>query len=412
MTREFPMHESHSYRPLRTMFVTTCMTVGGEEILLLDLIRRLDRSRIAPELCCLKYLGELGEILACEVPTVTGLLRRKLDPGVLVRLTRLLRSRQIDAVVTVGTGGDKMFWGRLAAWLAGVPVVVSAIHSTGWPTHVEWVNRRLEPITDAFIALAQRHARHIIEKDGCPANKVRIIPNGVDTNRFKMRPASHALAQELGLPFGVPVAGSIAVFRPEKNHALWLRMAAEVHRQLPHAHFLIVGDGPDRAKFESLAAELGLTHVVHFCGERRDVPELLALMDVFVLSSDMEASPVSILEAMASGKPVVSTRVGSIAESVDDGVTGYLCQPGDAVGLAQRVATLLADPPLARQFGLRGCQRVQSHFSIERMVEAYQDLLAGIYTAKRCGARKWPVPNASSSFHGQPVLTVPADVLH
>ncbi len=405
------MRDSHSSRPLRTMFVTSCMTVGGEEVLLLELVRRLDRSRIAPELCCLKYLGELGEKLAREIPTFTGLLARKLDVRVLGRLTRLLRTRQIDAVVTVGTGGDKMFWGRAAAWLAGVPVTVSAIHSTGWPTHVEWSNRRLEPITDAFIAVADGHARYIIENEGCPANKVRIIPNGVDTKKFQQRIPVSALQQEVGLPAGVPVAGLVAEIRPEKNHALWLRMAKEVHRHLSNAHFLIVGDGPDRAKFEALSAELGLADVVHFCGRRLDVPELLALMDVFVLSSDMEASPVSILEAMACGKPVISTRVGSIPESVVDGVTGYLCQPGDAEALAQRVTQLLADPLLAQQFGLAGRERVNRHFSIDRMVEGYQDLLAEIYAAKQRGVRRHSVSTLSSLSHQQSLFVGPTEMV-
>ncbi len=107
--------------PLRVMFVITSMPVGGMETLLVELVRRLDRARFSPELCCLKHLGPLGEVLAAEIPAFTGLLRHKYDVRVLGRLRRLLGERRIDAVVTVGTGGDKMFWGRLAAWLAGNP---------------------------------------------------------------------------------------------------------------------------------------------------------------------------------------------------------------------------------------------------------------------------------------------------
>ena len=129
--------------PLRVMFVITSMPVGGAETALVELVRRLDRERFQPELCCLKHFGPLGEILAREIPAVTGLLAHKYDFAVLGRLTRLLKRRRIDAVVTVGTGGDKMFWGRLAGWLAGVPVVCSALHSTGLPDHVELPNRLL-----------------------------------------------------------------------------------------------------------------------------------------------------------------------------------------------------------------------------------------------------------------------------
>src|SRR5207249_2810838 len=157
-------------------------------------------------LCCLKVFGPLGEELAGEVPAFTGLLAHKYDLRVLGRLTRLLRRRRIDAVVTVGTGGDKMFWGRLAAWRAGVKVIVSALHSTGLPDHVEWLNRRLEPLTDAFIAVARPHAKYVTQFEGCPARKVRVVPNGVDIERFRPRAPWPQLRERIGLPAGAPVA--------------------------------------------------------------------------------------------------------------------------------------------------------------------------------------------------------------
>ena len=135
--------------PLRVMFLITSMPVGGAETLLVNLIRRLDRERFAPELACLKQLGPLGEELAGEIPAHHGLLNRKYDLRILPRLTKLLARRKIDAVVTVGAG-DKMFWGRLAAWRAGAPVVLSALHSTGWPDGIGRLNRLLTPITDGF----------------------------------------------------------------------------------------------------------------------------------------------------------------------------------------------------------------------------------------------------------------------
>ncbi len=192
--------------PLRVMFVATSLPVGGAETLLVELVRRMDRARFAPELCCLKQLGPLGEVLEHEVPTFWGLLAHKYDLRVLPRLTHLLVRRRIDAVITVGTGGDRMFWGRLAGLAAGVPVLCSAIHSTGVPSRVEWVNRLLTPWTDAFIAVAEAHARFLVEHEGCPAHKTRVIPNGVDTRRFRLRPPSADLARALDITPGTPVA--------------------------------------------------------------------------------------------------------------------------------------------------------------------------------------------------------------
>ncbi len=364
------------------MFAITSMPVGGAETLLVELVRRLDRERFLPELCCLKYFGPLGEVLAREIPAFTGLLAHKYDVAVLWRLTRLMHRRRIDAVVTVGTGGDKMFWGRLAGWLAGVPVICSALHSTGLPDHVELPNRVLAPLTDAFIAVAESHGRYLAAHEGCPAKKIRVIPNGIDVERFHPRWPNQALRTELGLEAGSPVVGIVAALRPEKNHELFLYAAALVRLKLPNARFLVIGDGPQRAKLEALAKCLGIAEAVRFVGSRSDVPELLSLIDVLVLSSHMEANPICLLEAMASEKPVVATRVGSVAETVLEGRTGYLVAANDSQDMVGRVLELLTDPTLAAAMGRAGREHVIAHWSVDRMVEGYQDLMTEIYAAK------------------------------
>ncbi len=189
LRRRLPLVSLEDRGPLRVMFVLTSMPVGGAETLLAELIRRMNRSRFLPEVCCLKELGPLGEELAKACPAHTGLLRNKYDVAVLFRLARLLRQRRIDAVVTVGPG-DKMFWGRLAAWLAAAPVICSALHSTGLPDRVEWPNRLLAPWTDAFIAVAGRHGRYLAAHEGCPADKV---PR--DSQRRRLGEVSSPLAQ-------------------------------------------------------------------------------------------------------------------------------------------------------------------------------------------------------------------------
>jgi len=367
--------------PLRTLFVITSMPVGGAQTLLVELVRRMDRSRFTAELCCLKELGPLGEVLAREVTTLSHVIRHKYDVRVLRRLTGHLRETEIDAVVTVETG-DAMFWGRLAARLAGVPVICSALHTSGYPKRIERLNRMLAPITDAFIAVAEPHGRYLVDEVGCPAHKVRVIPNGVDVERFHPRWPSKALGRELGLKPGAPVVGVVAALRPEKNHELFLETAARIRRQLPDARFVIVGDGPERANIERRMAELALDGAVHLLGTRNDVPEVLSLLDVFLLTSHMEANPVSLLEAMASEIPVVAPRVGSIPETVIDGKTGLLSEPGDAEGTTQNVLALLADRPRAEAMGRAGREEVISRWSVERMVEGYEELIAGIYASK------------------------------
>ncbi len=379
--------------PLRVMFALTSMPVGGAETLLVNLIRRLDREQFLPELCCLKELGPLGEEMAEEVPTFSQLIGGKTDVRVLGRLAKLLAWRRIDALITVGAG-DKMFWGRLAAWRAGVPVVASALHSTGWPDGVGRLNRLLTPMTDAFIAVAPAHGEYLVERERFPRAKVRVIPNGVDVERFGGDAQRLAVRSELGLAPTTPVAGIVAALRPEKDHLQFLRAAAIVRRRVPEAVFLIVGDGPLRPGLEAAAAELGIAQAVRFLGTRSDIPGLLAAMDVFALTSQMEANPVSILEAMATSRPVVAPNVGSIAESVDDGVTGYLTEQGSAEQTAERICQLLENVELARSLGRTGRERVEKRWSLDVMVRGYEQLIAEIYSAK-CGPSQFARPTAA-----------------
>src|SRR5204863_8143599 len=139
-------------------------------------------------------------------------------------------------------------------------------------------------------------------------------------------------------------------------------------KQLPQARFLLIGDGLRRTALEERVAQLGIQESIHFLGTRSDVPALLSLVDVLALSSHMEANPVSILEGLACGKPVVATRVGSIPETVHHGENGYLVDPGSAPQLAEHLFRLLADPSVARRLGAAGRREVVENWSLDRMV--------------------------------------------
>ena len=379
--------------PLRTLFLLTSMPVGGAETLLLDLIRRMDRERFDPEVACLKNLDELGQAISGEVRITSNYLSHKYDLRVLPRLVRYLRREKIDALVTVGAG-DKMFWGRLAACLAGTPVVISALHSTGWPDGVGRLNRMLTPWTDAFVGVADEHGRYLREEGGFPADRVHVIPNGVDTDRFCHDIAAGSeIRQELGIPLDVPACGIVAALRPEKNHELFLATAHKVRQTYPDTHFLIVGDGPERTRLQRMTHALRLDDQVHFLGTRRDVPAILAAMNCLLLTSKMEANPVSILEALSTETPVVATDVGSVSTTVIDGKTGFLAAPGSVDDLTEKACKLIGDMSLAARLGRQGRQLVSAQYSVDGMVTGYQDLIAKIYAAKtkRAVTRNGPV---------------------
>jgi len=373
-------------RPLRAMFLLTSVPVGGAETLLVELVRRLDRNWVLPEIACLKEPGPLGEMLAKELPVHHGMLTHKYDLRVWSKLTHLLRDRQTDAVITVGAG-DKMFWGRLAARRVGVPVVISALHSTGWPDGIGRLNHLLTPITDAFVAVADSHGGFLITNEGLPANKVIVIPNGVDTDRFAPVPDAASVRQELEIGPTDPVVSIVAALRPEKNHELFLEVARRVTAEITNAHFLIIGDGPRRGQLEQLARELNVQDHVQFLGSRDDVPRLLSASDVFALTSHNEASPVSILEAMSIGRPVVATNVGSIREVVRDGRNGFLVPPGDGARLTERIVQLIVEPLRAQAIGEAARKTVVDGYSVGAMVRGYEHLIASIYAQKRPDSR-------------------------
>ena len=369
-------------RPVNVMFVITSMPVGGAETLLVNLVRCMDRAQFNPSICCLKEPGELGEQLSREFQVHSGLIRGKYDIGVLTRLRRLYLKNQIDAVITVGAG-DKMFWGRLAARFANVPVVLSALHSTGWPDGVGRLNRLLTPITDGFIAVAKQHGRHLAEVEKFPASKVFVIPNGIDTDRFVRNADSRTQwRSERGISADAPVVGIVAALRPEKNHSRFLRIARRVANQIPDAQFVIAGDGPERTKIEQQIEELSMNSNVHLLGTVSDIPAVLSMLDLFALTSDNEASPVSIIEAMSCELPVVAPRVGSISELVINDVTGIVVGADDESEATTAWLRILENRSIGTQWGRSARDRAVASASLTAMTGGYCTLIHEILAKK------------------------------
>jgi glycosyltransferase involved in cell wall biosynthesis len=388
-------------RPLNIQFVITSLPVGGAETLLLNLIEQMDRENFSPEVVCLKEPGPLGPAFAHLAPLTANMIGSKWDVGVLPRLAKHFRRRCADAVITVGAG-DKMFWGRLAAWMAGVPVICSALHSTGWPDGVGRLNRLLTPVTDAFIAVAKDHARFMCQHERFPADRVFQIPNGVDTSRFRPNAQMHRwLCEQLNIECESNLVGIVAALRPEKNHHQFIEAAVAVLNLFPRTHFVIVGDGPERAGIEQQVQASGKATHFHLLGSRSDTAQIVAGLDVFCLTSRNEANPVSILEALSCAVPVVAPNVGSIHETVLPGRTGILTQPLKSADTCQAICQLLSDHSVAEEMGLQGRTLVQESWSLQAMVAGYQDLVERIFNQKRVarGQAAWqriaPAPATS-----------------
>jgi glycosyltransferase involved in cell wall biosynthesis len=373
-------------RKLRVAFITTSMIVGGQERVLMDVCNGMDRDRFEIALLLTKGRGPLCDFVDEPATLIVPEFRRGPLGAFLAlgRLTRWMKKWKPDCVFTVGLG-DKFVLGRLAAKKAGVPVILSGLHCTPGPEHIgrsilgRW-GKKLMHLNTGVTTVTEDLADYLVEHEGYPREKTHVIPNGVDCARFYPHEALPSLREELGIQPEHRVASIIAALRPEKRHDLFLQAAREVANQIPHARFLIVGDGPSRPDFELLAAELDLDQHVQFLGSRHDIPEIQALSDVVCLAStDVESAPICMLEALASGRPQVATAIGGIPKIVSDGETGFLAPPGDVPALAQAITRILSDDELANRMRETSRARALEHFSVEFMVRAHEALIEDSY---------------------------------
>jgi glycosyltransferase involved in cell wall biosynthesis len=309
------------------------------------------------------------------------------DVKAMLDLYRLMRRERPHVVHTHTAKAG--FLGRLAARLAGVPVVVHSFH--GHILHgyygpaKSWLLRRMEQAlacaSDRLIAVSEQVKRDLVAYGVAPPEKITVIPLGFDLDPFlQARAHRHEFRRELGLDGDVLLVGIVGRIFPIKNHRLFLDAAARVAAREPAARFVIVGDGVLRPEMERHARELGIADRVSFTGWRRDLPRIYADLDVLVVSSDNEGTPVSAIEAMATGCPVVGTRVGGLPDLIAEGETGYLVPPKDPEALAAGILRLLQNPPDARRIAARAQQSVRTRFSVERLVAdmemLYSELLS------------------------------------
>ena len=369
-------------RKLRVLTLVDKPTVtGGAERLAAVVAMKLDPARFESVLCASRQTDEplLDRELEEAGIGVLALGRRsKLDLLAWRPLVSLLRDG-VDVVHTHMFGSN--VWGTVLGRLSGVPVVVAHEHTwsfQGRPLR-RFLDRELVArLADVFVAVSGEDRRKMIEVEGVDPAKIRLIPNGIPS------PANGAggdVRAELGIEPGAPVLGVVCELRAQKALEVLFEAAALLLAEFPTLKVLVAGDGPERAWLEEGARRLGVADTVLFLGIRRDVPAVLAAVDVAVLSSDYEGSPLSVMEYMAAAKPVVSTRVGGVPELVQEDVHGLLVEPRDPEALAEAVARLLRDPALAKRLGTEGRKRQQREFSLEAMVGRIEDLYEELWLA-------------------------------
>jgi glycosyltransferase involved in cell wall biosynthesis len=348
-------------RPARLGLVIGQLSAGGAEGQLWLLCRGLDRAVVTPVVYCLsdrtEPYGPLIEAAGVPLRVIMG-----------SRLTRVRRLRQWLQSDRIDVVHAWLFIANAYAWLAnhgaGRPLVTSARNCKRQGRALDWLNRRALAASDAIVANSSQVAQYIQNEYGAPQPRIRVIPNGIDTERFRPRDVGDA---EVTGP--IVTAGRLV---EQKNHALFLRAAADLARLVPEAQFLIAGDGPLRGALEAQARQLGIADRVQFTGERRDIDAVLRSGSILWLTSRWEGMPNIVLEAMASGLPVIATDVGGTRELVRSGVDGFVVPENDAAAFVRHSQELL-QPETRRQFAAAARARAEE-FSAARMLKALSEL--------------------------------------
>ena len=388
--------------PVRIVHVITRLIVGGAQENTMLTAAMLDPARFAVDVISGPQTGPEGslieEVRARGIPlTIVPGLVREINPFqdfiALLSLYKLMRRGKYAIVHTHSSKAGVV--GRLAAWLAGVPIIVHTVH--GWGFHDQMgraarilyvgLEKLVEPITDRLIVVSPRNAEKGLQAGIASPTKYRTIRSGIDIERFSRPQVPPAQVRaSLGILPSALLVITVTRLVAQKAPLDFIAAASRVAQMVPGAHFLVVGDGPLRPQVEGAIRDMGLAGCVTLAGLRRDVPDLLGAADLFTLSSLWEGLPRVVLQAMAAGKPVVVTAVDGSAEVIQDGINGLLVPPGAPDDLAMGMVSLLRDPARRAEMGYRGQQSVLdagiAPFSVHRMVLDIEDLYQELLQAK------------------------------
>ncbi len=356
---------------------------GGAQEAVCQLVKYAQKGRFETEVVSLHGFGHYWEVLrSWGVPVHTlvpqGFARAAI-PFIFLRLFRLLGRSRYDVVHTHLIGANV-----LAAPLAAfyrVPVRFTHDQTHDDVRYRSFVHRWLDNLANRLnhhiIAVSSSIRTFLCREEGVLPDKISVIYNSVDLSRFSPRNDESARKESRrrwGLPVEALIVGGVGRLHYQKNFPLFLQVAAEVCAQLPQVIFAIAGEGPERAALEGLSRQLGIADRVRFLGFVKEMPELYQGLDLLLLTSHFEGTPLTVLEAMAMGVPVVASQVDGVAEVLEGSRDGILVPPGRRDLFVQEVCRVLQDQDLRQRLSRAGQEKARQHFSAEAMVRQVEAL--------------------------------------
>lgn len=375
--------------------VGTCY--GGAERVAFELIRRLDPERFARHLCVTHAppdgreqadAQDMDALREAGVRILELRCRSLVSNVAWVRLYRLLAREPIDVLHAHMPRASVP--GTIVGRCARVPVIVN--HEHGWAFHGKPMRQFLDRNvvargSDVLLAVSESDRRHMIEVERIPAERIEILPNGISSVTDADRDSRDVRA-ELGASPETALIGAVGRLYPEKGYDDLIRAVAVLDCTSSHPFLCaILGHGPEQQRLQQLIDELGVAHLVKLVGRRQDVPDVIRALDVAVLSSKNEGSPLAVMEYMAGGAPIVATAVGGVPELVHDGEHGLLVPPRDPEALAGGIRRLLEDRELASRLGAAARERQHENYDLDVLVERLESLYVELCDRVGHGAR-------------------------
>jgi len=355
--------------------------VGGPEKRALESLRWIDRARVEPVIVYSSAGVLFDQFRGAGVRVIDFHVRGIEHVSAARTLAEIARSEGVGVIHTQGPIAADFHAAR-AARAAGVPFVVTR------PSMIEdylmpLVMRRAHAVVDtltlrsahAVVTVSEDGRRRLLARRALAAVEILLIRNGVDVERYTPREGAKArLLSEIGVSGDRPTLGMIGQLTDDKGWDVFLEAVRKIRQSRPDVAAFIVGDGPRRTEIELSISHTNLKGNVFMLGLREDVPEIVPALDVVLHTSRREGLPVTVIEAMASGRPVVASDAGGTAELIEAGVSGFVVPVGDVLAAVERVSDLLGDPGLRERMGQAGRRRAASEFTIGRMVSEYTAL--------------------------------------
>jgi len=385
-------------RKLKVLHIHTRAVIGGSGTNTLLSIEGLDSARFEPILAC----GEEGPLIdeakikGLRVITIRNMVNRinlLKDFLSLLELIYWLKREKIDIVHTHNSKAGIL--GRFSAWLCGTPIIIHTMHSCVFKyPNLNWLERNSYLLiekwtalfTDRVIFISEVLKKEFLQAKVVSPEKVTVIYSGIEIEKFKISIEADKIKKELGINSEDLIVGTVGRLEEGKGQEFLLQAAAKIIKYRPYVKFIFVGEGFLREKLMTLAKNLDIQDNVIFTGLRQDIPQILAILDVFVFASLYEGMGRVILEAQAAGKPVVATRVGGIPDIVIEGETAILVPPADPSSLCKAIEKLIEDRLLRQKMQERARQFVDYRFSSQKMVEEIAQLYEELIKKKLANA--------------------------